>query len=395
MTPVVTEVVTPVVTEGMTPLRTWPAAVPVLIPVYNHVGTVGQVIAGCRALGAQMIVVVDDGSSDGSGDAARSAGADQVLTMPRNQGKGAALRMGLAHCSAAGHSQVLTIDADMQHPPEEGFRLAVAAASQPEALWLGVREMTGAPRASRFGRWWTNIWTWVTCGVWPQDNQTGLRVYPLPIMHRLHVGAGGYAFEIESLVRAVWKGVPVRMVLVAVRYPADRISHFRVWADSWRTARAFTRLIGRRLVPWPEEGWAGWKTACTSGLSPKRLAAAAALGAAIGVAPIPGLQLGCAVWLAMVLRVNLGVSLLTSNISFGPLLAAWFALEVVVGHWLRTAQFPDLGAIQSAIEQQGAWASLTPWIGDWLLGSVPVMAACALSVGGATWLVAGWWRARA
>ena len=373
----------------------WPAAVPVLIPVYNHVGTVGQVIAGCRALGAQVIVVVDDGSSDGSGEAARTAGADQVLTMPCNQGKGAALRLGLAHCSQLGQSQVLTIDADMQHPPEEGLRLAQAATAEPAALWLGVRDMTGAPRSSCFGRWWTNIWTWVTCGVWPQDNQTGLRVYPLPIMHQLHVSAGRYAFEIESLVRAVWKGVPVRMLPVAVRYPSDRISHFRAWADSWTTAMAFTRLVVRRLVPWPDDGWSGWKKTWTSGLSPGKLAAAAAVGAAVGVAPIPGLQLWCAMWLAMVFRLNLGVALCTSNISFGPLLAAWFALEVVIGHWLRTAQFPDASVIRTAIEQHGAWASLTPWIGDWLVGSVPIMVACAVGVGGVTWLVAGWWRARA
>lgn len=367
---------------------------PVLIPVYNHVQTVGAVIAGCRALGAQRIIVVDDGSDDGSGEAARQAGADQVVTMPLNQGKGAALRLGLAEIAAAGFRQVLTIDADMQHPPPEAARLAEASMAQPEALWLGVRDMAGAPRASRFGRWWTSIWTWVSCGVWPQDNQTGLRVYPLPVMRQLDIGAGGYAFEIESLVRAVWRGVPLRMLPVAVMYPADRISHFRAWADSWRTARAFTRLVVRRLLPWPENGWAGWKQAFTSGLSPARLAAAAAVGAALGVAPAPGAQMWLAVWLAMVFRLNVGVSLLASNISFGPLLAAWFALEVVLGHWLRTASWPDLPAMRQGIEQQGAWASLSPWLGDWLLGSLPVMSGCAAIAAGLTWVAATWWRAR-
>jgi glycosyltransferase involved in cell wall biosynthesis len=302
-------------------MSSWPTTVPVLIPVFNHVQTVAAVIAGCRALGAAKIIVVDDGSTDGSGEAARQAGADQVITMPCNQGKGAALRLGLTEFAVAGYHQVLTIDADMQHPPGEAGRLAQAAAIQPEALWLGVRDMRGAPRSSCFGRWWTSIWTWVACGVWPQDNQTGLRVYPLPVMSRLTVGAGGYAFEIESLVRAVWKDVPLRMLPVAVSYPHDRISHFRAWADSWRTARAFARLVARRLVPWPENGIAGWRQAFTSGLSPARLAVAAAVGIALGVAPVPGLQMVLAAWLAVVFRLNLGVTLLASSISLGPLLA--------------------------------------------------------------------------
>ena len=376
-------------------MSSWPATVPVLIPVFNHAQTVAAVIAGCRALGAPKIIVVDDGSTDGSGEAARQAGADQVITMPCNQGKGAALRLGLTEFAAAGYHQVLTIDADMQHPPGEAGRLAQAAAVQPEALWLGVRDMCGAPKSSRFGRWWTSIWTWVACGVWPQDNQTGLRVYPLPVMSGLTVGAGRYAFEIESLVRAVWKDVPLRMLPVAVSYPQDRISHFRAWADSWRTARAFARLVARRLVPWPENGLAGWRQAFTSGLSPTRLAAAAAVGAALGVAPAPGLQMGLAAWLAVVFRLNLGVTLLASNISLGPLLAAWFALEVVVGHWLRTASWPDLSALRQNIEQHGAWVTLSPWLGDWLLGALPVMAGCALIAGGLTWIAASWWRTRA
>ncbi len=373
----------------------WPTTVPVLIPVYNHVRTVGQVVSGCRAEGAAWIVVVDDGSTDGSGAVAAAAGADLVLTVSPNQGKGHALARGLRHLAAAGHRRALSIDADMQHPPPEARRLAWASDAAPAALWLGERDMAGAPAASRFGRWWTSLWTWVACGVWPGDNQTGLRVYPLPAMAGLRVRAGRYAYEVESLVRAVWGGVTVRRLPVAVRYPLDRISHFDKTKDNLRTAWAFTRLVTRRCMPWPHaplEGGSPWAAALRGGLSPGAAARAAAVGAAMGVAPIPGLQMAAAAWLALALRLNPAVALVASNLSFGPLLAAWFALEVVVGHALRHGSVEGLSGImttvRAAIVSDGPWVALRPLMVDLLVGAGPVMAAAALGAGTCAWFLA-------
>jgi glycosyltransferase involved in cell wall biosynthesis len=217
----------------------WPAGVAVLVPVFDHARTVGQVVAGCRALGAPHILVVDDGSADGSG---AQAGGDELLRLPGNRGKGQALALGLAHLAAAGWQQALSIDADMQHPPAEGLRLAQAAATEPTALWLGSRIMPHAPIASRSGRWMTSLGTWAACGWWPGDNQTGLRVWPLPAMTMLGTRASRYAYEPESLVRAVRAGIAVRELAVAVDYPAGRISHFGVVRDTVRTFASLTVL---------------------------------------------------------------------------------------------------------------------------------------------------------
>lgn len=221
----------------------WPAGVAVLVPVFNHARTVGRVVADCRNLGAPRILAVDDGSLDGSGE---HACADELLRLPRNRGKGGALALGLGHLAATGWRQVLTIDADLQHPPAEALRLAQAAVAQPEALWLGVRRMPHAPVASRAGRWLTGLGTWTACGLWPADNQTGLRVWPLPAMLGLGTRAGRYAYEPESLVRAVRAGIAVRSLEVAVDYPADRVSHFAAVGDSLRTAAILARLAAGR-----------------------------------------------------------------------------------------------------------------------------------------------------
>lgn len=220
----------------------WPADLVVLVPVYNHASTVGAVVDAARALGAPVLVV-DDGSTDGSGTAAGDA---MVVRLERNRGKGAALARGLAEAAERGYRRVLACDADGQHPPEAVALLAGAAMADPTALWLGVRRMDHAPAASRIGRWWTSVGTWLACGVWPRDNQTGLRIYPLPAMNDLGVRAGRYSYEVESTVRAVWAGIPVRTCEVPVLYPADRISHFRGWRDSLRAFATFTRLVLRR-----------------------------------------------------------------------------------------------------------------------------------------------------
>ena len=114
------------------------------------------------------------------------------------------------------------------------------------ALWVGVRAMPHAPLSSRFGRWCTGAASWAACRHWPADNQCGLRVWPLPRMLALGTRAQRYAYEPESLVRAVRAGVAVRDLTVAVEYPPDRISHFAAVRDTARTAAVLARLVLNR-----------------------------------------------------------------------------------------------------------------------------------------------------
>jgi glycosyltransferase involved in cell wall biosynthesis len=97
-----------------------------VVPVFNHAATVGQVVAGLLAVGAP-VVVVDDGSLDGSGEVARAAGATAVIVQPENQGKGVALRAAFAFANTQGYEQALTCDADGQHPLSEALKVAHAA----------------------------------------------------------------------------------------------------------------------------------------------------------------------------------------------------------------------------------------------------------------------------
>lgn len=92
----------------------------VIVPAMNEGRAIGQLVAGLKAAAAwREILVVDDGSSDDTGDAARAAGA-RVIRHPYNKGNGAAVKTGLRQASG---TFVLILDADGQHRPADVMRL--------------------------------------------------------------------------------------------------------------------------------------------------------------------------------------------------------------------------------------------------------------------------------
>jgi uncharacterized protein (DUF2062 family) len=374
-----------------------------VVPVFNHVATVGAVVAGLRALGAPVLVV-DDGSGDGSGEVAHRAGAE-VLTHERNLGKGVALRSAFAHAASAGFHQVLSCDADGQHPVGEAARLA-AAATDRATIYVGSRLMDHAPTSSRVGRWWSNLWSWIACGAWVGDSQSGLRVYPLPHVCSLAGNARRYSYEVEVLVRGVWAGLLVEAIPVAVEYPADRISHFHKLRDNLRTSATFARLVARRLWPASHHQLVQrprptlgerLRAILTSGLEPWPAAGACALGSAIGVAPIPGLQFAAAAFLSWRLGMNIPLVMLTSNLSFGPLLFVWGAISSSLGVWMRTGTplWHSYQAIFAEFQAKGTSIAgindlMLTFLGDWFLGSLIVVPVVATVMG-----TIGYWTFRA
>ena len=228
-----------------------------VIPVFNHARNVGQVVAAAAASGAPVLAV-DDGSTDGSGAAAETAGAT-VIRLARNQGKGAAILSGLVAATARGARFAITVDADGQHRPDDARRLLAAlwpsGAPAPEtALVLGSRidmDQAGVPWSSRMGRGFSGFWVWVSGGPRVADSQSGFRVYPIAETLALPTRARRFEFEVEVLVQARRAGIPIREVPVSVVYdpPGGRVSHFRPWRDFGRNSATFTRLIASRFLP--------------------------------------------------------------------------------------------------------------------------------------------------
>lgn len=227
----------------------------VVIPVYNHGGTVATVIRKTLAQNLPVIVV-DDGSTDETYENIKSIPGIRLLRHAHNRGKGAALVTGMRE--AAGIARwAVCLDADGQHDPDDIGPLLAAVPAAGCAIIIGRRTgMETAPWTSRFGRGFSNFWVWISGAALLSDSQSGFRIYPLPEVLHLDIKAGRYQYELEVLAKAAWHGIALIEVPVRVTYaPAgSRISHFRPWRDFLRNTHTFSRLITRRVFSpglWP------------------------------------------------------------------------------------------------------------------------------------------------
>jgi hypothetical protein len=199
-----------------------------LIPAHDEQATVGAVVAAARRHG--HVVVVDDGSADDTGAVARAAGAE-VLRHGRRLGKAQALRTGIVAARARGACQVVTLDADGQHDPDDVPALLAAAA--PRTIVVGGRlrdaaavspERLDAIRVAGFFACWAS-------GLRVHDTQSGFRLYPLAVFDAVPTYRGGFVFETEILLAAAARGWVVREVPVRALPRAASRSRFRPAAD--------------------------------------------------------------------------------------------------------------------------------------------------------------------
>jgi glycosyltransferase involved in cell wall biosynthesis len=219
----------------------------VLVPAFEATATVGRVVDELRATLDLPVVVVDDGSSDSTGETARAHGAS-VIRHERNRGKGAAIVSGLREAARRGMTEVVTVDADGQHPAASA-RAVLDGSDDPRAMVLGVRDLVrdGAPRSNRFGNAVSNFF--LSAFSRPHrrlsDTQCGLRRYPVLATLDLGTKARGYAFEAEVVLRALAAGLPVVEVPVEVVYPPahERRSHFHTVRDPARIVGTVVRTV--------------------------------------------------------------------------------------------------------------------------------------------------------
>ena len=210
-----------------------------MIPAYQAAQTIRSVVTRTRAaVPGARVIVVDDGSTDGTVSAAQAP----VIAHAQNLGKGAALRDGIREAIAQGAAVIVTLDADGQHPPEEIPRLLAPITAGQADIVLGSRERSGAmPLHRRFTNWLSARLATRIGGQPVADAQTGFRAFSREVAERVAPAGDRYEFETAFLLDALRAGFRVASVTIPTIYGAP--SHFRHWSDTLLLARVFARRM--------------------------------------------------------------------------------------------------------------------------------------------------------
>ena len=226
----------------------------VVIPAYNEAATVRDVAIRARRQ-CQNVIVVDDGSTDGTAEAL----ADVEVTLLRNEqncGKAGSLVRGFDHALAHGAAGVITLDADGQHAPEEIHVFLEQVKNCPNTLLVGIRRRD--QRRASFWRYAANriadFWIGWAAGKPIEDSQSGFRLYPAQLLRTIKIPHGSersFVYESEILIETARHGAEIRGVAVSVtRRPGPSPSHFRPMLDIARIVRMVAwKLVSLEVYP--------------------------------------------------------------------------------------------------------------------------------------------------
>jgi glycosyltransferase involved in cell wall biosynthesis len=368
-----------------------------VIPVFNHADTLSRVAATARQQ-VRQVLVVDDGSTDADVSAQLAPLDVTVIRHPVNRGKGAAILTAASHLATIGARWMITLDADGQHDPEDlaAFLEVITPATADDFVVIGVRDMESgrAPRASRFGRNFSDGWVRIETGQQAVDTQSGFRAYPVRHLARLAPRCRHYDFEIEALVRLLWGGLHLRHVPVSVWYPpigTPRLTHFRPGRDNLRLSCLHAWLVTRRLLPWPHfrlvarpvsnlrsiwrwlYPWRFIKELLGGHASPFELAISSGIGIFLGTLPLIACHSLAIAYVTLRLRMNAAMSLSIQSLCMPPFVPV---LCIETGHLLR------YGCLLSDMTWVSRPSAYLERLWEWLLGSLVVAPLLAAVVAG-------------
>jgi glycosyltransferase involved in cell wall biosynthesis len=225
-------------------LRQDKSSILVLIPARNEARTIGAIVEAVRA--KLPVLVIDDGSTDGTADCALRAGA-VVVSHSENLRKGAALKTGFTWALEKDYDAVITMDADGQHDPADLDKLLNESRHCQADLIIGEREFSRMPWPNRFTTpLGAKILSWAL-GTRVTDNQSGFRLLTRLLLERLSLRSNGYEMEVEMIWEAVRLKVPIAWVPIHTIYFPDRQSGFRPIIDTLLFLRMVWRIWRQRV----------------------------------------------------------------------------------------------------------------------------------------------------
>jgi len=213
-----------------------------LIPAYNEAKAIGQVVsAACKVM--ESVVVVDDGSQDGTAQIAEDAGAF-VIRYEVNRGKGAALKTGFQYALDHGYDALITMDSDGQHAVDDIPTFLKAYDERGSGIILGSRmhDISTMPVIRRFTNKLTSLVGSLLARQRLSDSQSGFRLISTDVFRAVELETSGYEMESEILIKASRAGFRISSVPIKTIY-GEEVSKINPVVDTCRFFRLFFRSL--------------------------------------------------------------------------------------------------------------------------------------------------------
>jgi glycosyltransferase involved in cell wall biosynthesis len=213
----------------------------VLIPAFEEESAIADIIAEIQSLGDwKEVIVVDDGSKDGTADAAAKAGA-KVIRHPYNKGNGAAVKTAVR---AASGEFIVLMDADGQHPPADIAKLTEKLGEYD--LVIGARAFKSRASLSRgLGNGALNRFASMLSGFPISDLTSGFRAAKRSLFREfLHLFPNGFSYPTTSTLAFLKAGYSVCFVPIeGKKRGGSEKSKMRPWREGWRFVMLILRMI--------------------------------------------------------------------------------------------------------------------------------------------------------
>ena len=215
-----------------------------VIPAYNVAKSLGKLVLDLRkALPDVTVIVVDDGSTDGTSAVARRLPV-HYLAHPQNQGKGAALQSGFARALHLNTDYILTLDGDGQHDPLQAPQLVEVARRRGLDLVVGSRNyhLGNMPFHRYVSNRLTSFLISVRTRTRIRDSQSGYRLIRADILRAVKLSLRHFDLESELLIKASLAGYRIGETPVSTIYASSSSSAMRI-IDVFRFVKLYWRTL--------------------------------------------------------------------------------------------------------------------------------------------------------
>jgi glycosyltransferase involved in cell wall biosynthesis len=220
--------------------------VSIVVPAYNEAATIEEVLRRVSAVPFRTeVIVVDDGSTDGTADLVAAVDGVRLIRRPQNAGKGAAVRDGIAATTGA---IVLIQDADLEYDPKDLPKLLEPLREGRADVVYGTRLRGGEPqRAHLFwhyaGNRFLSLLTNVLFNTTISDMEVGYKAFRGDLIRGIHLVSDDFRFEPEVTAK-VLKVPGIRLYEVPISYYGRTVAEGKkiTWRDGVRAVGALARF---------------------------------------------------------------------------------------------------------------------------------------------------------